>query len=229
MCHRCLCSALTVISATLAQADTISYSHDYGSIEVDLNLDEDGEYVAFTSDTWNAQIDQFDSSLGSLKSIAFDFSVDFEIGASTNETGGAISGGMGGGGSFYYDATSNTLQYGAGNGGGGGTDGPNSSYSETFTTAAAWTLEESEVEPNQWSSLVEAVTGSGSWTFIWTAEMGGGFDGLDSLDLDSTYARLNGGGISVTYTYEASSNPVPGPAAALAVAAIWLARPRRRG
>lgn len=147
-------------------------------------------------------------------------------------------GGLSAGGGFYYDTTSNSLQWGAGVGGMRGTYEPNTMFFDTVSLSTAWTRGAASMGANQWSSLAQAVTGSGSWTFIWNAEVGGAFGGnlfdnetndLGGLDLDSLYAQLNGGSITVTYEYDASSTPVPGPAAGLAVAAIGLVRRRGRG
>ncbi|MAC18890.1 MAG: hypothetical protein CMJ23_04280 [Phycisphaerae bacterium] len=232
---------MALLVATSVHADTIQYSHDYGFLAVDVDLDAERDFVAFPADTWDAQIDQFDSSLGSLVGIAFDFNLNFEIGGMTNDDPGdsilGTGGGMGAFGYFFYNSTDGWLQNEAGNGASAGSTEANTAFSETFLVTATWALEDS-MDASAWSDLAQAVTGSGSWTFMWNAVMGGSFgtgqgpgnpNDVSGLDLDSLYAQLNSGSITVTYDYEANSNPVPGPAAVMAVAAIGLVRRRSRG
>ena len=237
-----ICTTMAVLVATSVHADTIQYSHDYGFLAVDVDLDAQRRFVAFPADTWDAQIDQFDSSLGSLVGIAFDFNLNFEIGGMTNNDDPGDSrtgGGMGAGGSFFYNSTAGRLQNQAGNGVSAGSTEANTAFSETTLVTATWALEDS-MDASAWSDLAQAVTGSGSWTFMWNAVMEGSFGtynpndpgtpyDVSGLDLDSLYAQLNSGSITVTYDYEANSNPVPGPAAVMAVAAIGLVRRRSRG
>ena len=226
------CVTMALLVATSVHADTIQYSHDYGFLAADVDLDAEGQFQPFSADTWDAQIDQFDSSLGSLVGIAFDFNLNFEIGGMTNDDPGesGSGGGMGGGGSFYYNSTDGSLQNGTGIGDGSGSTEANTAFSQTFSVTATWALQHS-MYAGDWSDLAQAVTGSGSWTFMWDADFYGGFGLSDpddkglpidvsGLDLDSLYAQLNSGSITVTYDYEASSNPVPGPAAGRGIAAF---------
>ena len=208
-----ICTTMALLVATSVHADTIQYSHDYGFLADDVDLDALGDFVAFPADTWDAQIDQFDSSLGSLVGIAFDFNLNFEIGGMTNDDPGdsGTGGGMGAGGGFFYNSTAGSLQNGAGYGVSAGSTEANTAFSETHLVTATWALEDS-MDASAWSDLAQAVTGSGSWTFMWNAVAEGSFgtgnpNDVSGLDLDSLYAQLNSGSITVTYDYEANSNP----------------------
>lgn len=76
---------MALLVAGSVHADTIQYSHDCGFLAGDVDLDASRNSAAFPADTWDAQIDQFDSSLVSLVGIAFDFNLNFEIGGTTND------------------------------------------------------------------------------------------------------------------------------------------------
>lgn len=144
---------------------------------------------------------------------------------------------MGAFGFFCRNSTDGWLRNKVGNGASAGSAEANTAFSETFSVTATWALEDS-MDDSAWSDLAQAVAGSASWTFMWNAVMDLSFgtgqgpgspNDVSGRDLDSLYAWLNRGSITVTCDHEANSNPVPGPAAVMAVAAIGLVRRRSRG
>ena len=212
--------------ASIASADTISYTHDFtpdGRIYADLSnptgsssLTVDG---AFGSSFWPAELAQFDSSLGTLTGAVI--SLDLEFGASattSSSSGGSISRSFGGPvdveGITYGDA-------GTGSGDGGG---PSSLLALTAPLSDVYSV---AVGSGGMALPLEiAMTGTGTWTwtyrptvdkFSWAASM-----------TDVSFWLEDGASVSVEYTYEPSNAVVPGPMAVVTLAAVGIIGRRRR-
>lgn len=212
--------------ASIASADTMSYTHDFtpdGRIYADLSnptgsssLTVDG---AFGSSFWSAELAQFDSSLGTLTGAVI--SLDLEFGASattSSSSGGSISRSFGG----PLDVEGITY----GQAGTGGGDGGGSSSLLAITAPLSDVYSMAVGSDGTAIALEMAMTGTGTWT--WTYRPTVDNFNWDASMTDVSFWLEDGASVSVEYTYESSNAVVPGPMAVAAFAAVGLVGRRRR-
>lgn len=230
---RALAAIGSVGVASIASADVISYTHYYseaGDVAGDVSeststpeLPATREFEAFDRLFFNADLQQFDPSLGTLQTVNFAYSFSFTAsgtlrsGDAYSSTGSANIFELVFGGTFNADGVTFS---GTGSGlNEGGTAGE-------FVTATA-----SGSSPGRTDGLPDVgdgiLQGTGTWAFTWPSAVTG-FVG-DSFSDDFEVVLDQGAFFTVNYIYEPSNAVVPGPMAGAAFAAIgFIGRRRRR-
>ena len=229
---RALAAIGSVGVASIASADVISYTHYYsedGDVAGDVSeststpeLPATREFEAFASDFFNADLQQFDPSLGTLQTVNFAYSFSFTAsgtlrsGDAYSSTGSANEFELVFGGTFRADG-----QAFGGTGGGmneGGTAGE-----FVTSTAGGSSPGSTDILPYVGDGILQ---GTGTWAFTWQSAVTG-FVG-DSFSDDFEVVLDQGAFVTVNYVYEPSNAVVPGPMAVVTLAAAGIIGRRRR-
>jgi hypothetical protein len=231
---RALAAIGSVGVASFASADVISYTHYYsedGDVAGDVseststpNFPATREFEAFASDFFNADLQQFDPSLGTLQTVNFAYSFSFTA-SGTLRSGDAYSSTeaanrvhLAYGATMYADGESFSGD------GGGLTENGTAGEFVTFTSSVSTVDVATDGLPYVGDGILQ---GTGTWAFTWPSAVTG-FVG-DSFSDDFEVVLDQGAFFTVNYVYEPSNAVVPGPMAGAAFAAIgFIGRRRRR-